>query len=63
MKCRGRDSNPHGTFAPEDFKSLKFTPAAAFSRAVIAESRRKSGIDCRFAASFASTPRSIETPG
>src|ERR1019366_504627 len=20
-KCRGRDSNPHGTFAPEDFKA------------------------------------------
>src|SRR5260370_7494195 len=20
--CRGRDSNPHGTFAPEDFKAL-----------------------------------------
>ena len=22
FQCRGRDSNPHGTFAPEDFKSL-----------------------------------------
>jgi hypothetical protein len=20
FKCRGRDSNPHGAFAPEDFK-------------------------------------------
>jgi len=37
--------------------------AAAFSRAIIGESRSKSGIDCRFAASFASTFRSIEIPG
>jgi hypothetical protein len=37
--------------------------AAAFSRAIITESRHKSGIGCRFAAGFASTPRSIETPG
>ncbi len=34
-------------------------PAAAFSRGTIAESRRKSGIDCRFAASFASKPETI----
>ena len=51
--CRGRDSNPHGGCPPENFKSLKFTPAGV-SRAIIAELRRKSGIDCRFAASFAS---------
>jgi hypothetical protein len=24
-KCRGRDSNPHGTFAPEDFKSFDYS--------------------------------------
>ena len=24
FQCRGRGSNPHGAFAPEDFKSLKF---------------------------------------
>jgi hypothetical protein len=30
-------------------------PAAAWSRAIVAESHRNRGIDCRFAASFAST--------
>jgi hypothetical protein len=34
-------------------------PAAAFSRAIIAELRRKSGIDCHFAASFAPTRHSM----
>ncbi len=24
FQCRGRDSNPHGTFAPEDFKSFHY---------------------------------------
>jgi hypothetical protein len=23
-ECRGRDSNPHGAFAPEDFKSFDY---------------------------------------
>jgi hypothetical protein len=23
LLCRGRDSNPHGAFAPEDFKTLR----------------------------------------
>lgn len=46
--------------AADAFKRHQLRTAVAFSRAIIAESRGKSGVDCRLAASFASTPRSIE---
>ena len=28
FQCRGRDSNPHGTFVPEDFKSFEYNEKA-----------------------------------
>ncbi len=48
FKCRGRDSNPHGAFASEDFKSFDYSEKLAVSLALFPSNVKLCKFLCKY---------------